>query len=235
MSRESRFIGFLVLGFGIVAVLAVGMIALQSPDTAPVQKAAPTPAAKPGDASKTVEKAPPALRGSQAPVAHEGVVSDLTSLFSKDPASGAKKKKTGNELYFKRQSDVAAAAFVGSWQAYIGERTAVLRMNGNAYQVIVADVKDYSYRLYSSGSYTVKGDIIQLTPQMSWPAPPVPKGQSVTYTTITASPFPVIAAIKGGDMLWQNPPQDEKGVRVPRALPLMLGENQNYIIWKPVK
>jgi hypothetical protein len=230
-SRESRFIGYLVLGFGIVAVVSVLLIAFQQ--KSPTGK----PELKEEAQKEKQAPAPEPMVSNPMNTPHPGAVQDLAGQFVPDPEkiAAAEVKQVEPDLYFKRQPDVDAKRFIGAWQSAIGKYTAVLKMDGRVYQVILADPNEYGRRLYSAGTYKVIEDIIILTPQTSWPKPLPPVGQEVAYDNITTAPFPAIAAIVDGRMLWQNPPRSEKRVLVPYALVITMSEDQPYIVWKRIQ
>ena len=228
VSRESRFVGYMVLGLGVVAVIAVLMIAASKfggkQDAQPLSQ---TPMSAQNNV--VTPNQPVDDKNLQARVAQD-LLSGMKPVTATPVKPVAKK-----ELYFRREPDLNAPDIEGAWQTMISKSTAVLQMNGGTYQIVIADPKEYSRRLYSAGTYKVLEDIILLTPRLDWPAPQAPKGTDVNYAPITSAEFPVVAAIKSGKMLWQNPPSSETRIYVPRAMPLLLDVTQGYIVWQKVK
>lgn len=227
---ESKFIGYVVLSFGILAVVAVFIVALNL-RSGPAKQVA-TQNTQQVTQSDTVKLPAPESPGSlQARVAK-----DLSANFIPDPAKTAPPPpEPVKELYFKRQPGIKPADVTGAWQTQIGRYTAVLEITASSYQLILADPTNYSSRFYSSGTYSVIEDLFTLTPHREWAAPKSPPGVTVSYISLTASPFPVMAAIQKGHMLWQNPPFTEKRVLVPNSMPIMIDGAQRYLVWQRLK
>lgn len=206
-SAESKFIGYLVLGFGLIAVIAVLLLAFMgnNPDT---------DVAQPG--AEQVQK----------------IATNMEARFAPPPPAAPKPKV---ELHFKRQPDFKASQMEGNWQATIGTFTAVLQINKNVYQVILVSANQPEMpRFYSSGSYTVQEDMIVFTPRVDWPQP-VTQNKSITYQRITRAPFSMISAFYEGKMLWQNPPPDETRVLRMANTPLFMSEKVDYVVWQKMK
>ena len=234
VSKESRFVGYMVLGFGIVAVMSVLLIAANRFGGGGEGRAVGQPVASvvsPTPQTPVLAVVPntPDLQNRVA----KDLLGNLSSPFSQE--RGQYKEPPKDELYFKRQPDLDPAAIEGAWQAMISNSTAVLQLSKGTYQIVMADPAQYSYRQYSSGTYTVMEDLITLTPRNDWAPPSPPKGTDVVYAPITSAPFPVMAGFKSGKMLWQNPPSSETRIYVPRMLPLLQDSAQGYIVWQPVK
>ena len=208
-SRESRFIGYLVLGFGVLAVLAVLILAFgRNEDTS-------------GEAKQA-----------QKPASASEIRADLQAPGTAAPAEAP---KANSDLFFERDAKFDADKMEGDWQTVIGRYTAVLQIRKNVYQLIMASSDPKVPRLYSSGTFKVAEDIILLNPRMDWPAPAAPAGRTVSYKKLTRAPFPVIARFDGGKMLWQNTPQSEKRVSGPYTSPLFMSEDVKLATWQPLK
>lgn len=242
-SKESRFVGYMVLGFGILAVMSVLLIAANRfghQGTPAVQdaivppNAAIVPPQQPALATGAAPSSPlsPELQGR---VARDLLGALPSAPSSSSGASTRYKQPPKDELYFKREPDLNQKDIVGAWQSSVGNSTVVLQLGQGIYQIVMADPSQYSYRQYSSGTYEVLEDLVTLTPRTDWAPPSPPQGTDVVYNAITTAPFPVMVAMKGGAMLWQNPPSTETRIYVPRALPLLQDSGQGYIVWKPIK
>lgn len=208
-SPESRFIGYLVLGFGVLAVIAVLILAFGNDDVPSKPEAA------------KIEQA--------APANAKDLMADLSA--APQPTKPAPKV----DLFFERDPDFAAGKMEGDWQGAIGRYTAVLQIREGVYQLILASTDPVAPRYYSSGTYKVVEDIIMMTPRMDWPAPASVGGKIIAYEKLTRAPFPVIARFEGGNMLWQNIPQAEKRVTGPYTSPLFMSEDVKLATWKRLK
>lgn len=220
ISKESRFVGYLVLGFGLLAVIAVLVLAFSGggDDNTPVADKAS------GSASASATQAPaPALLP-------RDLVNDLSALESKS----AKSVTTSRDLLFERTPRFDASAMEGDWQTMIGKYTVVLQIRKDVYQIILANTDPAAPRYYSSGTFHVIEDIIMLSPRQDWPPPSSGSGQ-VSYAKLTRAPFPVIARYEGGKMLWQNPPESEKRVNGPYTSPIFMAENVRLATWQKIK
>lgn len=215
-SAESRFIGYLVLGFGILAVIAVGILAVNGRGDGPAPMAS--------------ETSVPGAVAVQKPSSE--VAKDMATELRDKPPTVPVKKIERKDLYFKRQPGISAVAVEGTWQSQIGEKTAVLKMSGGSYQISVSTTQQPNMRIYSSGTYKQTDDIFLFVPQSQWNPPSVPKDQTLYYTPLTRAEFPVIAAIEGGKMLWQNPPPQEARVDAPSSLVLLDPHDQPYVVWQ---
>lgn len=201
-SRESRFIGYLVLGFGLLAVIAVLILAMGKKDES----------SQAADAQK------------------QTTTGDLRAALSASTPRAVKPPK--QELFFERDADLNADRMHGNWQASIGRYTAVLQLRKDVYQLILASSDPNAPRIYSSGTYKVIEDIAMLTPNVDWPTPAVPQGRVVIYNKMTRAPFPVLVKFEGDQMLWQNVPASEKRVRGPYTSPLFMTEKVKVAFWK---
>ena len=205
MSKESKFIGYIVLGFGFLAVIAVLILALGGGNKTVSDTAVETPKETPQSLAAELRETPKAIKTPE--------------------------KK---DLFFKRDADFDAAKMNGDWQAAIGQFTAVLQIDKNVFQIILASPSRPNKRIYSAGTFKVLEDIIVLTPELSWPKP-ASSDASVAYDRLAISSYPVIATFDGGNLLWQNPPQSEKRVASPYRTPLVMSEDQDLIVWKRLK
>lgn len=207
MSAESRFIGYVVLGFGILAVVAVLMLAFmgRTPETKVVQQ--PDPQKTEAIAGKSIPLIKPPKPIPPPP--------EYTSPF-------------------KRQPEFNKDDLDGNWQTMIGKYTSVLQMNKGVYQVILAGDNPKTPRYYSSGTYKVIEDIIVFEPQLDWP-PPITKTGRDNYQTITLAPFNMMTALKDGKLLWANiPPNENRASRIVQP-PLFMSEDVDYVVWAPIQ
>lgn len=215
MSKESKFIGYLVLGFGVLAIITVLILAFGGDD------------ANTRKTSKTTKK--------ETPVREAVKLAPELLPAAPTPAPVVKKVEPSKpELLFKRNPDFDAAKMNGEWQAFIGEYTAVLQVDKNVYQVILASENEQVARIYSSGTFKVMEDMVMLTPQKNWPEPTT-DSKDIKYRKLTTAAFPVVAYFDDGEMIWQNPPRSEKRVLAPRKSPLLLSQDQEAILWKRLK
>ncbi len=206
MSKESKFIGFLVLGFGVLAIITVLILAFGGEKEVAVSY-------------KKVEP-----------------VRNLAPELMPNKRAAAVKKATPkkDELLFKRNPDFDAAKMNGEWQAMIGKYTAVLQIDKNVYQVILATQDPMGTRVYSSGTFKVLEDLVMLMPRRDWPKP-ASASKDIKYRSMTSAQIPVVAFFDGEEMIWQNPPKSEKRVLSPYKSPLMMSQDQEAILWKRLK
>lgn len=210
-SPESRFIGYLVLGFGVLAVVAVLILAFSGGGDKEERQAD----ARVADSlAQDIVPAPAQPAPAPKPVVQQPI--------------------ERKELYFKRQPNLDAAAMEGSWQAAIGKYTVVLQMQKGSYQIVYAQPDPNSRRLYSLGTYKIVAeDMVELTPRLDWPAPTSRMGAG--YEILTRAEFPILVTFQSGRMLWQNPPQSEKRVLAPYRSPVTAAEDANYVVWQRLK
>lgn len=218
MSRESRFIGYVVLGFGVLAVVAVLILAFSGGvdvDSAPVPQGADVKAIQgeftpPPSPSAPAAATPPPPREQARPVG------------------------TAGKLAFARQSEVPVKDMVGSWQSMIGKYTAVIQLDGKVYQVILASSDPAAARVYSSGTYEVLEDIVTFTPRADWPEPSPGRGVTLKYDKMTRAPFSLLVGFQKGRMLMQNVPQSERRVLTTPYSALFMNEKVDYVVWQKI-
>jgi len=138
MSRESQFVGYLVLGLGVLSVITVIILAFSNRGV------------------DTDEKAPDAR-----------ITASLESGLSKGMTSGAAKADNA-QLAMARQSGIKAGDLQGGWKAAIGPYVGVLQMDKGVFQIIMARPEPEFSRLFSAGTYKLVDDLIVFTPQMDW-------------------------------------------------------------------
>lgn len=236
LSKESEFIGYIVLGFGVLAVIAVLLVAVNRFGGASknvVTQNNVTGVAQTDPLPSSVKPVTPQNNQDLQNRVAQDLLGNMKENFSTEPIEIQKKDK--NQLLFDRQPNIKPSDIEGSWQANVGKKTAVLQMVNGTYQIIIADPMEYSYRKYSSGNYTMIEDIILFQPRTDWPKPKPPPGTDVQYSQITMAKFPAIAAIQKGKMLWQNPPASEKRVYVPRGLAVAKDTANGLIVWQRAK
>lgn len=232
-SAESRYIGYLVLGFGVLAVVAVAILALSGRKDAGTQnktveaQAQILTQAQKAAAQPQIAVEKPPMSANVATRAAQDLMQDLNGQTLAAPREQAE-----DGLYFPRQPKVKRENLEGTWRGVVGRYAVALKMQGGTYQIILANPDEYSRRLYSSGEYKITEDIIEFSPRRDWPAPTPPVGTDVRYQNITSSPFPVIAAMDKGEMLWQAPPVSETRVLEMTRMPILLSEKQDFIVWQ---
>ncbi len=218
MSRESRFIGYVVLGFGVLAVVTVLILAFSggvNVNDAPVPEEADV-------------KAIQSELATTAPV--QQAAADPQPARQAAPLP----KRTTGKLSFARQENVTAGDLVGSWQSMMGKYTAVIQMDGKVYQIILASPDPAASRIYSSGTYKILDDIVTFMPRTDWPEPSPGRGAKLKYDKLTRAPFSLLVAFQKGRMLMQNVPQSERRVVTTPYSALFMSEKIDYVVWQKI-
>lgn len=203
-SRESQFIGYLVLALGIVAVISVLLMALSG-----------------GVDTNSPEPDPKITQALQ----NEMASSPQNNVSSPMPAATP-------ELALKRQNGVKANDLNGGWKASIGDYVAVMQIDKGLFQIILAPATPGLPRIYTSGTFKMLDDIAILEPRSDWKAPKAAPNTNIQYERLTRGTFPMVVGFQKGAMIWQNVPVSEKRIYVPPRSPLLLDQGQDYIVWK---
>jgi len=224
LSRESAFIGYLVLGFGILAVVAVVLLLMGRDNVSNQAQAPKTPVQQ--NAAHSLPASPTSDAAGNTTAAQ--LRRDLNAM----PQTAAVPSEPEPALAFSRGGAIDKDDLSGGWQAMIGDRLAVMQMEKGAFQIILAPADPTFPRSYSSGTYDVLEDMVILNPRLDWAAPKVPEGSGIRYERLTAGSYPMIVAFKGGEMFWQPVPATETRIYVPLTNPLLVGTQQRFISWK---
>ena len=208
--RKADWIGYGVLGAGVLAFAAVSLMALGM-----------LGGGSGDDGRGAVES------GYAAPDA-----SELARDFG-DPAetATAAQAEAPPPEPVRRQENLKPRAVTGDWQAQVPGGVAVLKMDGQVFQLIVAYNAPGRDRRYISGVYEMSGDIVYLAPRNDWRPPRSARGGDVEYDTITTSPFPVMVSVERGRMIWRVPPEDIEYF-VPSRIPLLAELPQETLVWR---
>lgn len=219
MSRESRFIGYVVLGFGVLAVATVLILAFSGGVDV---KNAPVPQ----------QEAVKAIQSDLASTPSPPATPSATQAAPREQAKPV--RRTAGKLAFARQSDIPVSDMNGGWQSMIGKYTAVIQLDGKVYQIILASSDPAASRVYSSGTYQVVDDIITFTPRTDWPEPSNARGASLKYNKLTRSPFSLLVGFQQGRMLMQNVPSSEDRVLTTPYSAMFMNEKVDYVVWQKI-
>lgn len=176
MSAQMQWVGYVVLGFGLLACIAVVMLFF----SATGQPEAPN---QPPDliADSPVEPAPPA---SQSPrPAPEPVVIERP----------------------ERQEDIKIKEIQGVWQARLKDANAVVQIKDGVYRLIISFDYPGLPRRYSNGTYEMKGDQLILTPKSEW-GPQKSADGFVEYLPLTSVGFSTLVARSKETLVWMTTP-----------------------------
>jgi hypothetical protein len=206
-SPESRWIGFLVLGFGLMAVIAVGLLFM-------AQKAPPAQES-PAPAVDSVSPAPQATAGKQ----------NLTDSLQ---AIGTARKEE-DETPALGKAD--ARSIEGVWEARLNDGKAVIELKGGSYRLITDSNDEVSrQRYFSSGGYKViEGGVLVLTPSADAAAPE----DDYTYNPIYLGEIPVVIGLREGRMVWLAPGPEVR-IFVPTIHPFLRLAPDGVAVWSPL-
>lgn len=195
MTDQQKLIGYGVLGFGVLAMLGVGWVAVSRMP----EKALTAPAAQ--EQKATVEtKTPPVVQAQQ--------------------------DKVG------RISGVSEKQITGTWSSQFADIQTIFQIGDGTYQILAARSAGSPSHYYSRGTYTLKDDLLTLTPDGKMGAP---ESDNVKYTRLTGRPFSVIAGMANGHQIWRPGPPDPQFPNRTTLHPLIRMSGGEMVVWQKTK
>ncbi len=197
-------LGLGILGVGVLAVLLVGVLAYQT------------------------------FSGS-SDVYEQGIEiseEEKQSFKSEDiQERQVQKPRKEKKKSFKRQKSITEKQVVGAWDARLNEARALLQIKGGTYRLIIVMDNPAASRWYSNGTYTLKDDLLILSPNMAWGAP---KSSKFGYRVLTRGDIPVMVSLYKGKLVWQVP-ADDADVYVPNYHPVLGLVRDKIAVWGVLK
>jgi hypothetical protein len=211
--------GFVVLGFGVLAVTATLLLALNMRDTGISENSSEVREDKPSEAA-----------------ADENMVDTLKSMTqeTREPSEPAPKVNVSRE----RQENIKESAITGMWQTQIDGGKAVLQIENNVYRIIISFENPNLSRRYSNGTYRLIKDILVFYPNPAWGAPEVPEGSpSIDYDALTQSEFPILVSRQRNNLVFIHPDDEmvPSGVYRPSDSPLLSLIETGIAVWEPLR
>jgi hypothetical protein len=206
--------GFVVLGFGVLAVTATLLLALNMRTPAPPENGT-TPAATP---------------------AEENMVDTLNSMTQETRARAEPEPKVN--VSRERQENIKESAITGMWQTAIDGGKAVLQIENNVYRIIISFENPNLSRRYSNGTYRLIKDILVFYPNPAWGAPEVPEGApNIDYDALTQSEFPILVSRQRNNLVFMHPDDEivPSGVYRPSDSPLLSLIETGIAVWEPLR
>jgi hypothetical protein len=213
MSAQSKWVGIVVLGFGIVAVAATIMLALH---------------VRSGSSAATGPSAEETAAQEQ-----EDMAQSLQSMKS----APAEQKQPEIRVSAERQKKIKEKDIAGLWQTQIDGGKAVLQIENGIYRIIVSFENKNLERRFSNGTYKMIGDILVLSPRSDWGPPEDQNNQAAAdnYRTLTGSDFPVLVSKQGGKTVWMSANGAEDippDVYVPNVNPFLTLIQSGVAVWE---
>jgi hypothetical protein len=225
MSRESQWIGIVVLAFGLIAMITVGILAFSrfSGGDNNVEQALQRQQQE--QAQQSARQATPqsSVPSSQAPAAKPASRSgDLLSSMNKMGDSDDK------ELAIDKET-IAYGDIKGAWEIGLPEHVGVVDFKGDGtYRILLEDTKNTSKRLYSNGTYELQENgVLILTPNSSM-RPPV---DGYSYRAVYQGPYALQLSLQKGYMIWTAPPAN-LGFYQSSVHPFLRFAPENLAVWE---
>lgn len=216
MSAQSKWVGVVVLGFGVVAVAATIMLALH------VRNGAPSAADKPSPEEIAQQEK-----------------EDMTQSLQSMKSEPLEEKQPEVQVSAERQKKIKEKDIVGLWQTKIDGGKAVLQIENGIYRIIVSFDNKNLERRFSNGTYRMIGDILVLSPRSDWGAPEDKNNPDAAnnYRALTGSDFPVLVSRQGGKTIWMGANDAEdipSDVYVPNINPFLTLIQSGVAVWEPL-
>lgn len=219
-SRESQWIGLLVLGFGALCLGAVGFFIYHSMNAAPEDIAG-------GQAvQQTAQVQVQQQKQQQASAAKDA---DRRSELSKS-LDGIKSRSAKEPNSAAADMEVSESQISGAWETILKQNmTGIMDLSNGRYRLILANDNPAVYRFFSNGTYEVDGkNILILRPDPNSSAPQ----DGFRYRPVYREPMSVKMERRGEYMIWTRPPSTYYNVINPSSHPLLRLADDNLMIWQ---
>ncbi len=220
MSRKHNIIGIAVLLVGLLAFVGVGWFAYSNffSEEAQVEQAQKN---RQKEIQRKIERGE-IKRQSLRPKKIEEVSQSLTTLKAQP-----------------RQPKISFSSMDGQWIANTKAGVALLRIGRDSkYRIVFINDGENGQRLYSEGTFSKRGDILYFTPDRKFKPPKSIKGKRINSRKLTASPFPVMAAKHGDNIIWTRPTREASRaakVFTPNQHAVLNKVQQEIVVWKRMK
>ena len=205
--KQDRLIGYIVLGCGAAAILAVGALAVQRYAPRQMTDAAQAVIApQPLEVQNPVTTAPPAVRTYQKPIERQNVF------------------KEG------RAKRISAEQIEGVWESKILDYYSLFHIKDGTYQIIVMRSVTGKPRYYARGHYATQGAYLTLTTDKAM-GTPQEDDPAHRYLPLTTRPFTVELRIEDDRQLWFAGPPDPQFPNRSNVYPLIQYSGEDGIRW----
>ncbi|MEM6782075.1 MAG: hypothetical protein AAF569_09460 [Pseudomonadota bacterium] len=207
-SLQSKWIGFLVLGFGALCLGAVGFIIYQSSVSTQSQPVMQTERTQNAQSDTDQRRA------------------DLNRSLSE---MGSTRSQTQNAQSANQDFDFSQ--IIGAWEATLSDHlVGILQITNDGYRLILSKDNPRANRFFSTGTYQlVENNVLILNPDLSATAPQ----DGFRYRRLHNSPFSVKLEQRAEFMIWSKPSSSNSFVSNPGAHPILRLTDDGLIIWNP--
>ncbi len=208
LTNRNNLIGLGILALGLVALIWVGFVAYNKFTGAS------------SEASESSEE-----------------VASQSDLDAFREAATAPNRATGegqevSKESYKRQNSISLSEMSGTWQAALRRGTALMEIRKNTYRLILIPSKTSTRRYYSNGEIEIRDDIVIMKPNIKSPPP---ASETYRYDNLSRSNIVVMAGKYKGKLVWQNPPNNIRGLYVPTKNIVLMRTKNNVAVWELMK
>lgn len=165
----------------------------------------------------------------KAPVAQEKSVqvSPAVALAPKQAEKTAREK-------LGRVSEVSEKQLSGTWSSQFGDMNTIFQIGDGTYQILAARSKGSPSHYYSRGTYTLKNNLLTLTPVHTMGAPKS-DDPKIRYTRLAGRPFTVDAGLSREQLIWLPGPADPDFPDRTTLHPLIRMSGGEMVVWQRMK
>lgn len=216
-SAQSQWIGLLVLGFGALCLIAVGVLIFQ-----PMHSAEQEPQTTAQKTSNQNPQNTQAWSNKQIDERNKELDASIRSI------ERSSKKIKGDDRT-KQQAAVEYTEIRGAWQTILKRSTTgILDISRDGYRMIIGNDSPNAYRYYSFGTFDVlDGNVLVFYPQKDAIAP----NDGFKYRQLYTKPFSMSIKRQGEYQIWTRAPAGGPIVN-PSSHPLLRLAQDGIVLWK---
>jgi len=138
-----------------------------------------------------------------------------------------------------RQPKIKFGVMDGKWIANSIDGIILLKIGRDSkYRIVFINDGESGSRLYSEGTFSKRGDVLYFKPNKDFRPPKTIKGKRINSRRLTGSPFPVMVAKHGENIIWTRPTRAvSKAAKVftPNKHAVLNKVEDEIVVWKRMK